>query len=188
MTTTARYVALLRGVNVGGRNVVAMADLRAAFEAAGLRAVRTYIQSGNVLFETDDRRDALEGGLEAMLAERFGAPLRVVVRSHRQLRRVVDQAPDGFGADPGAFRADVIFLKAPLTARRAMAAFQPREGVDRVWPGAGAVYVARAGDRLTQSRLPTIARTAEYQSMTIRNWATTTRLLALLDATAAPPS
>ena len=93
-------MALLRGINVGGRNRVAMADLREAFEAAGYRAVSTYIQSGNVLFETDAPRQALEEEIEAMLERRFGVPLVVVVRSSSQLRSVVAKAPDGFGEQP----------------------------------------------------------------------------------------
>ena len=70
-----RFVALLRGVNVGGRNLVAMADLRAAFEAAGFEAVRTYIHSGNVLFGSDAPRPSLEDAVEAMLEQRFGCLL-----------------------------------------------------------------------------------------------------------------
>lgn len=72
-----RYVALLRGINVGGRNIISMADLRGAFEAAGYGAVRTYIQSGNVLFESDSPSGALEDDLERVLERRGlarGAP------------------------------------------------------------------------------------------------------------------
>jgi uncharacterized protein (DUF1697 family) len=90
-----RYVALLRGINVGGRNAVAMADLRAAFEDAGHAGVRTYIQSGNVLFDAAGRVD--EEGVEAVLERRFGVPLVVVLRTARQLWAVVEGAPDGFG-------------------------------------------------------------------------------------------
>ncbi len=73
-----------------------MADLRTAFEDHGFEAVGTFIQSGNVLFESDAPRDGLENDTENMLGRRFGVPLMVVVRSHRQLRAVVDQAPSGF--------------------------------------------------------------------------------------------
>lgn len=178
---TTRYVALLRGINVGGRNKVAMADLRAAFEAHGFDAVGTHIQSGNVLFESDARRDSLEDEIESMLERRFGVPLVVVVRSHRQLRTVVDQAPDGFGASPETYHSDTIFLRAPLTAQQAMRIVELREGVDQAWPGAGVVYFARLTARRAQSRMSRIVGTPEYQRMTIRSWTTTTKLLALLD-------
>jgi uncharacterized protein (DUF1697 family) len=174
-------VALLRGINVGGRNSVGMADLRDAFETAGYQSVSTYIQSGNVLFATDASRGSLEDEVEAMLERRLGIPLVVVVRSHSQLRGVVDKAPDGFGARPGTYHSDVLFLKAPLTSRSAMRVVELREGVDRAWPGRGVVYFARLSARRTQSRMSRIAVTPEYQRMTIRSWATTTKLVGLLD-------
>jgi uncharacterized protein (DUF1697 family) len=178
---TTRYVALLRGINVGGRNPVAMADLRAAFEAHGCEAVTTYIQSGNVLFESAVARRSVEDDLERMLERRFGVPLVVVVRSPRELRNVVDDAPDGFGTAPGTYHSDTIFLKTPLTSTQAMRIIQPRDGVDEAWPGRGVVYFARLSARRTESRMSRIVGTAEYQRMTIRSWATTTKLLELLD-------
>jgi uncharacterized protein (DUF1697 family) len=177
----SRYVALLRGINVGGRNPVAMADLRAAFEGAGFEDVSTYIQSGNVLFSSDAPVATLEDEIEAVLERRYRTPLTVVVRSQRQLRAVVTKAPPGFGAQPKTFHSDVVFVKAPLTAAKAMGVVQLREGVDEAWPGTGVVYFRRLSARRTQSRMSKIVGTPEYQLMTIRNWSTTTKLLALLD-------
>jgi uncharacterized protein (DUF1697 family) len=176
-----RYVALLRGINVGGRNPLAMADLRAALEDHGLGAVRTYIQSGNVLFEWDGPRAELEDEVEAVVERRFGTPLVVVVRSHRQLRDVVRKAPEGFGQRPDAYHSDVVFLKQPLTSAKAMRVVQVRDGVDQAWPGSGVVYFARLSERRTQSRMSKIVGTPEYQQMTIRSWNTTVKLLDLLD-------
>ena len=184
---TTRYVALLRGINVGGRNKVAMADLRGAFEQAGYGGVTTYIQSGNVLFESDAPRAALEEAIEATLEQRFGVPLVVVVRSHRQLRAIVQKAPEGFGQEPDRFHSDVVFLRSPLTPSKAMRVVQLRDEVDQAWPGTGVVYFARLSARRTQSRMGAIVGTPEYQLMTIRSWSTTTRLLDLLDARAADP-
>jgi uncharacterized protein (DUF1697 family) len=178
----SRYVALLRGINVGGRNPVAMADLRAAFEAHGCTDVSTYIQSGNVLFSSEVPRAAIEERLEEMLEHHLGLPLVVVVRSHRQLRTVVEGAPEGFGQAPESFHSDVLFLKAPLSSRRAMRVVELREGVDQAWPGTGVLYFARLSERRTQSRMNRIMGTPEYQRMTIRSWSTTTKLLHLLDA------
>lgn len=178
---TSNYVALLRGINVGGKNIVRMADLRDAFEDAGYAEIGTYIQSGNVLFESDGPPAALERDIETMLEGRFGLSLVVVVRSHRQLRNVVNRAPDGFGAAPDTHHSDVIFLKAPLSSDQALRAVDLRDGVDQAWPGAGVLYFSRLSERLSQSRMGRIASTPQYQSMTIRNWRTTTRLLSLLD-------
>ena len=176
-----RYVALLRGINVGGRNPVAMADLRAAFETEGYDAVSTYIQSGNVLFESDTPPSSLENEVEAMLERRLGFPLVVVVRSHRQFQTIVDKAPAGFGTDPDTFHSDVIFLKTGLSSRQAMGVVELREEVDQAWPGSGVLYFARVSARRTQSRMSRIVGTPEYKRLTIRSWATTRKLPDLLD-------
>jgi uncharacterized protein (DUF1697 family) len=181
-----RYVALLRGINVGGRNLVAMKDLRAAMEGHGLANVSTYIQSGNVLFETDAPRATLESEIEATLENRFGVPLVVVLRSHRQLKSVVTDAPPGFGADPDTYYSDAVFLKAPLRSKQVMDIIELRDGVDQAWPGSGVVYFARLGAERTKSKMSKIVGKPEYKQMTIRSWATTTKLLALLDGFTTP--
>lgn len=175
-----RFVALLRGINVGGHNLISMADLRDAFEAEGYSNATTYIQSGNVLFESDSARGSLEKELEAMLQRRLGVELVVVVRSHSQVRNLVAKSPQGFGEQPDLYHSDVIFLKSPLSPNRAMGIVKLREGVDQVWPGTGALYFARLSERRTQSKMGSIVGTPEYKLMTIRSWSTTTRLLGLL--------
>lgn len=177
----ASYVALLRGINVGGKNKVPMADLRAAVEAGGYSSVRTYIQSGNVCFDAAGPAGGIEADLEALLERELGMDLVVVVRSHRQLRSVVHDAPDGFGAHPDTFHSDAVFLKSPLTASQAMRVVQTRDGVDRAWPGRGVLYFERLSAQRTQSRMSRIMGTPEYRLMTIRSWSTTTKLLAMLD-------
>ncbi len=176
-----RFVALLRGINVGGRNPISMAGLRDAFEAEGYRDPRTYISSGNVLFESDAVRGSLEKELEVMLERRLGVELVVVVRSLRQVRNLVDRSPEGFGDEPDLYHSDVIFLKSPLSPSRALRVVDVREGVDQVWPGTAALYFARLSARRTQSKMSSIVGTAEYQMMTIRSWSTTTKLLGLLE-------
>ncbi len=176
-----RYVALLRGINVGGKNLISMADLRAEMERAGYAAVQTYIQSGNVLFESEAPRDDLEASIESLLHERLETSVLVVVRSHRQLANVVAAAPEGFGTDRETYLSDVVFLKAPLTATQAMRVVSLRDGVDRAWAGTGVLYFQRLAERSSQSRLSRLVGTPQYQRMTIRNWSTTTKLLAMLD-------
>lgn len=176
-----RYAVLLRGINVGGRNKVLMADLRAAFEAAGYEAVSTYIQSGNVLLTASAVQADLEGAIEGMLEREFGLPLVVVVRSRAQMQAVVDGAPPGFGSVPDTYCYDAVFLKPGLTGDRAMSVIRLRDGVDEAWPGDGVVYFRRLGARRAESRMSAIVGTPEYRLMTIRGWSTTTKLLALLD-------
>jgi len=112
----ARYVALLRGINVGGKNPVAMAELRACLEELGLEDVATYIQSGNVVFGSSGSGPTeLTERIEKTLAATFGYEASIVLRSRQQMRAIVGRAPTGFGDDADRYRYDVIFLKAPLT-------------------------------------------------------------------------
>lgn len=178
-----RYVALLRGINVGGRNLIKMADLRACFESAGFEDVATYIQSGNVLFGAPPADD-LPARLEELLSGAFDYRASVAVRSHDEMRATVDGAPKGFGADPDGYRYDVIFLKHTLDAASAMAAVDTRPEVDEVHAGPGALYFSRLVSRASQSKLSKIASSPIYPSITIRNWNTTTKLLQMLEDSA----
>lgn len=176
------HVALLRGINVGGKHPVPMAALRDVFAEIGATNVATYIQSGNVLFDADHRGPAAwVAPIEAALSERFGFAATVVVRSAAEMRAIVDAAPAGFGREPDTFRDDVIFLKEPLTASAAMSHVATRDGVDVVATGPSVLYFSRVAARATESRMSRIVGTPIYRQLTIRNWRTTTTLLATLD-------
>ena len=180
MTGAHKYVALLRGINVGGKNLIKMAELKACFENAGYQNVRTHIQSGNVLFESPETDTVkLTGEIEKILSKTFNYKPVVVVRSDTDLKEVVNKAPSGFG-DPG-FRYDVIFLKDPATPKEFMPQFRPREGVDTVTAGKHVVYFSRDASQLTKSRVSLIVALPIYQSMTIRNWNTTVKLLKMME-------
>lgn len=177
-----RYVALLRGINVGGRNLIRMPALKAAFEENGFEDVLTYIQSGNVLFASPKTRaSALTQRIEAMLAQTFGYDATVVVRSRAQIRSVVVHAPEGFGAESAKYRYDVIFLKEPLTARVAMKSVPTKPGVDEVHAGTGVLYFSRLTEKAGQSRLSRIVSSPIYPGVTIRNWNTTTKLTSMMN-------
>jgi uncharacterized protein (DUF1697 family) len=182
------YLALLRGINVGGNNLIKMPALKAYFEGEGHRDVATYIQSGNVLFASrSSNSPVLVRRIEKALSETFAYESRVVVLSREQLRHIVQAAPAGFGTRPATYRYDVIFLKAPLTSGQAMNSVTTRPGVDRVWAGDGVLYSSRLISRASQSRLGRIVGTPAYQDMTIRNWNTTRKLLDLMERMRAAP-
>jgi uncharacterized protein (DUF1697 family) len=180
-----QYVSLLRGINVGGKNIIKMTALKECFEWIGFTDVATYIQSGNVLFvaPTGDH-NRLTAAIERALSERFSLKSRVVVVSHGQLKKTVEHAPRGFGDDKAQYRYDVIFLRRPVSASEAMKSVSTREGVDQAWEGDGVLYFSRLIERATQSHLSRIVGLPVYQDVTIRNWNTTTKLLALMDARA----
>src|SRR3954462_998657 len=177
------YLVLLRGINVGGKNPVAMAALRKLLEELGFANVSTYIASGNVILESDRQPADIKAEIETALPKAFSLHselVKALVLSRPQLEEVVANKPDGFGERPGEFHSDAIFL-IDLDADEAIRAFDPREGVDRVWKGDGVIYSQRVSALRTKSRLNKIMSTPAYKSMTIRSWQTTVALLDLLN-------
>lgn len=175
------YVALLRGINVGGKNIIRMAELRSCFEAEGFRDVVTYIQSGNVIFRArGSTPGALTNRIEGMLASAFDYRAKVVLRSREQMEAVIAGAPAGFGSQPDRHRYDTIFLRDTLTAEDAMREVLVRPGVDEAWTGESVLYFSRLISQASRSYLSRLVSMPVYQEMTIRNWNTTTRLLRLM--------
>lgn len=174
-----RYLVLLRGINVGGKNKVPMAELRELLEELGYADVSTYIASGNVLLSSDRPRDEIRREIEAALPTRFRLAselISVLVLSHAALRAVVHRKPKGFGEQPAVYHSDAIFL-IDIDAKTAMKVFDPRPDVDQVWPGKGVIYSQRLSAERTKSRLNKIVGSPAYKSMTIRSWTTTQALL-----------
>jgi len=99
--------------------------------------------------------------------------------SQQTLIQLVNTAPKGFGVNPGEYRYDVIFLKAPLTAEEALSKIKTKEGVDFVTTGNGVLYFSRLSSMSGQSQMTKMIGTAIYKEMTIRNWNTTTKLCEL---------
>ena len=181
---TKVYLALLRGINVGGKNKVPMAELKACFEELGCENVRTYIASGNVLFESDRSSAELTEEIQEALPAKFSLDselINVLVLSRDQLQKVMDQAPKGFGTEPSRYHSDAIFLMG-IPSDEAIKIFNPREGVDKVWQGDLAIYSQRLSALRTKSRLNRIMSSPLYKQMTIRSWATTVKLLELMNA------
>ena len=182
-----RYLVLLRGINVGGRNRVPMADLRELLESHGHTNVSTYIASGNAILSSDRSAAAIKRELEQALPTAFKLDSELIavhVLTVTQLRAIVRKRPKGFGDEPGKHHSDAIFLVG-ISAKEAMKVFDPRPGVDEVSPGTGVIYSQRLSSQRTKSRLGKIVGTPAYRSMTIRSWQTTLALLERMEAPAA---
>lgn len=108
----AAWVALLRGINVGGTHKVPMAELRTLLTATGLADVRTYIQSGNAVFSSDLAEARLVTLIQDALRDRFGFAIATAVRSAKEFRTALDASPFA-DADPS--RAYLAFLSEPAT-------------------------------------------------------------------------
>ena len=191
----ASHVALLRGINVGGRNKVPMAELREVVASLGHTGVSTYIQSGNVLFSTGET-DAgkLAANLEAAISERFGPWASVVVLSRDELAAVLAANP--YPGEPNPRLVHVVFLNAELprdaldrvsAAQDAVAAKGSRDTVQ----AAGRVLYLHTPDGFGTSELaqvllsrilsPPAKQKKQAVAATARNWATATKLLALCE-------
>ena len=113
----ARYVALLRGINIGPRNRIAMPALREVLEAAGFEDVATYVQSGNVVLTSGAKADAVRRKVEGVVTESFGLEIPVVVRTKAELAAVVKRNPLGeVATDPKRYQ--VSFLDGKLPAAK----------------------------------------------------------------------
>lgn len=174
------YVALLRGVNVGGHNKVDMKELTAVFSAAGMTSARAYINSGNVIFASQlDGTARIAAVLEGAIEQRFGLAVRVLVRSIAEVRSVVEALPAEWSND-GDAKCDVFFLFDDVDAPSILdrLEFDPEIEDVRYTPGA----VIRRIDRknAAKSKLTRVVGTPLYQQMTVRNCNTARKLLELM--------
>jgi uncharacterized protein (DUF1697 family) len=175
-----QFLALLRGINVGGKNIIKMTDLKSCFESMGFSDVVTYIQSGNIIFNSDNKSKLLER-IEKTLSKTFNYDAKAVVISYKDLKNVVENALKDFGKESSKYRYDVIFLKDPLTVKEAMKNIKVKEGVDNAYEGKNVIYFRRLIAKASQSYLSKIITLPVYKNMTIRNWNTTTKLLTLME-------
>jgi uncharacterized protein (DUF1697 family) len=176
------YVILLRGINVGGKNKIAMTELKRYLEELDYQNVRTYISSGNVILDTDDRIEVITDAIQNMLIKKFkldSALIKVLVFSHKQLETIVNHAPKSFGKHPDTYYSDVLFVIGNTSAE-VMSQIETHPEVDTAWEGNGVVYFQRVSAMRTKSRLGRIVAKPIYKSITIRSWNTTTKLLNLI--------
>ncbi len=155
------------------------AGLRSLLEDLGCTNVETLLVSGNAV--VDGGPKDLAAKLEAELPKRFrlhDEVVKVLVLTESVFRAIVDGRPKGFGDKPDTYHSDVLFL---IGIPVDMSIFAPREGVDAVWPGTGVVYSQRLSAERTKSRLSKMMESPDYKSMTIRSWATTMKLIGILD-------
>ena len=172
-----RYVVLLRGINVGGRNKVPMAALRELLDDTYVD-VQTYIQSGNLLLDSDLTATGVAAHVEQVLPTAFKLDselIRVLVLDSDAYREVIEGAPRGFGADPEKYRYDVYFYMG-VTAAEVEPHIPVNPDVDVVLVGERAFYHRRVAALATRSRVNKIVGTPVYPSLTVRNWRTTTKL------------
>jgi uncharacterized protein (DUF1697 family) len=177
-----RYVALLRAVNVGGANKVSMADLRHAFEAAGMTAVRTYINSGNVVFSTEVvDRSQLTRLLTNAIRACTDLQIDLQLRDAAELGVITAAIPAAWRNDD-SMKCDVVFLQADVDRAGVLEELGPREGVEDAIYVPGAIIWRVDRTNAARSRLTRMVGTPLYKRVTVRNCTTTRKLLELVDA------
>lgn len=174
-----RYALLLRGVNVGGKNKIAMSDLRDCLEKLGFSEVSTLLNSGNAVFTSGEQdTKQLASQIEKVLIDDFefdSELIRVLILSKEQLKKVIASAPKGFGEQPETYHSDVAFL-IEGSAAQVLNEFVCNPEVDTVWAGESAVFYQRLSSQRVKSRLSKIIGKPIYKLLTIRTWNTVNKL------------
>jgi uncharacterized protein (DUF1697 family) len=174
------HVVLLRGVNVGSHNRIAMPRLRGALGEAGFEDVRTYLQSGNVVLRSDATPGQVERESKRCIHAEFGLEIDVVVRTAQELAEVVRRDPFGELASDHK-RYQVSFLAAELKPAVAEKVAQTAAPAERVLVSSREIY-AWHPEGVARSRLwALLAGRSLGVAATARNWSTVTSLLALVE-------
>jgi len=171
------YIALLRGVNVGGNNKIDMKQLRAAFLEAGYVNVRTYINSGNVIFSSDRDAETVQSNCEAAISERFGLNIAVALLTAEELEDALAHAPDWWGLRDDA-KHNAIFVIPPATAKDVCAEVgEIKPEYEKCAYYGKLIFWSAPMETFSRTRWGTVSKRTAYQKITIRNSNTAFKLL-----------
>jgi uncharacterized protein (DUF1697 family) len=137
-----RYIALLRGINVSGKNKIAMSELKANFVELGYMAVITYLNSGNVIFSSDvDDRAVLSSTIKSMIKNKFDLDIPIFIISQKELEDILNNAPDWWGDDNKEIYDNLIFMFPPLSYDEFYSEVgNPKEEYEKVYNYKNAVF------------------------------------------------
>ena len=173
------YIALLRGINVGGNNKIDMKQLKAAFVEAGFSDARTYINSGNVIFSSDKDAESAQSACEALIFRCFGLNIAVAILTAGELSEALDHAPDWWGDAPDS-KHNAIFVIPPATAEDVCAgAGEIKPEYEKVAYHGKLIFWSAPMETFSRTRWSTISKRATYQKITIRNSTTAFKLAEL---------
>ncbi len=175
-----QYVALLRGINVGGNAKVSMALLKQTFERVGFTDVKTYINSGNVIFSSpESAASEMCETIESAIASDFGFKVPVVVRSVTSLQEIVTKTPETW-QNNSEMKTDVMFLWEAVDAPAVLEQLRISPGMDEVVYLPGAVVWRVNREHQSKSGMLDIVGTKLYKQMTVRNINTVRKLVELM--------
>ena len=174
------FVALLRGVNVGGNNMISMSSLKDSFEGIGFTNVTTYINSGNIIFTTKDA-DArkLEVKIEQMLQKEYELGSKVVVRSLAEMEKLVKSLPSHWDGD-SRWRYNVMFLRHTIDSEKVLADLPFNSEVEQVVYRPGTLLWSAQLTDINRTNMQKLSSKKIFQDMTVRNLNTTRKLCELM--------
>ena len=175
------YVALLRGINVGGNNKVVMSELRAQIAAEGFGHVRTYINSGNLLFEAEAPREDVAQAVEDILARHYDFPIRLALLTAQDYLAQLDELPDWWHGEVA--RRDALFYTRGLDRHHVRERIEAMElGDEAVYFGEHAVFWGKFDEKsfLKTAYHKRLLREDFYRQVTIRSGSTVEKIAAML--------
>ncbi len=179
-STSNLFVALLRGVNVGGNNMISMSSLKKSFEGMGFSDVVTYINSGNIILKSKEANARkLEKKIEQMLSKEYQLESRVVLRSFAEMETIVESLPRTWTGD-SRWRYNVIFLRRPIDSEDILRELEVKKDIEEVAYCPGALFWSAQVSDLTRTNMLKFSSRKMYQDMTIRNLNTTRKLYELM--------
>lgn len=175
-----KYIALLRGVNVGGNNKVPMAELKVAFEDAGFADVSTYINSGNIFFSCEEKKIVdLQQQCRQTILDTFGLEIPVAILSVNDLANALNHAPEWWDRDADAKHNAVVVI-APARAEAIIEMVgEAKPEYEKVAYHGQVIFWSAPIKTFSRTRWSKIVSTAAYGSITIRNANTMKKLLQL---------
>ncbi|MCH1627925.1 DUF1697 domain-containing protein [Ferdinandcohnia quinoae] len=174
------FVALLRGINVGGNNKIDMKLLKGTFEQAGMSDVVTYINTGNIIFSSKDKSKAeLSRILEEAIHHDFGLQIKVMVRSTDDVRVIINEIPETWKNDKD-MKCDVMFLWDEIDNESVLENLVIKPNIDTVKYVPGAILWTVDKKNVTKSGMSKIIGTKIYKQITVRNVNTTRKIFELM--------
>lgn len=179
MNHTKKYVALLRGINVGGHNKIEMKKLKAVFEGLGYLNVSTYINSGNVIFESEKSPENLVSEIERVVQKIFGFAVKTLIRDAKNILKLANKIPSDWKND-SEMKTDVLFLWEEFDAKSSLKLIAVNQSIDRLLYIKGAIVWSIDRKNYGKSGMKKFIGTTLYKNMTARNVNTVRKLAELM--------
>lgn len=172
-----KYLALLRGINVGGKNIISKEELRDLFEGLGFKNIKTYIQSGNIFFITEEKSlTKLTSDIEQALSQRFSYAARAVVYSQSQYETMLGSAPEGWGTNE-LEKHNALFLIEENSVQGIIEKIPaPKPNIESITVTENVIFWSISKEHQTKTSYMKLSKLPFYKEVTIRNHNTVSKL------------